>query len=554
MISKIYRFILVALLMITISLCWVPSPSFSVNGEIDIFTQKSPYNGRGLNVPSDAFGPDEEVIVYASVFRKGRPVKEVLVTFKVNRPLNGVPDTIIQVSAKTNNSGIASINFRIPNQENVFGVWKVFGNVELEGMIIQDSLEFKAGWIVELLAVRTLDENLSSNTIFGLGGYVGIEITLRNIAMVTKEATICVNVFDELNTPINFLRIENFEVPPNEQIVRLYGKIYLPTSAYIGNATLRTSISNPYNNESYSPDVITPFFMYPSKQIYPHFHDVSTFIELSSSSYKIGQKLVAELHVQNEGTEPETFEVNLAFDSVVVQTIPFGTLSPYSQQKLTLEFDTSNLEEGVYRLSSNIPALENEADLTDNTFVLNVTLFKETVTTPSIHDIAITNVVPSATQVYKGETVEICVIVRNNGTETEHFNVTLFYNSTIMTVLLVDNLPPNRSVTLTYIWNTSSIDVGTYQLKAEASPIDEENLKNNVFIDGTIKIIQPQPQKYRPPWPLWLLLLIIGLLALLGLIAIAIALYRRRQKKKLEKAFYSGWHAWFYNYDLRRKQ
>ena len=137
-----------------------------INGEIDIFTQKSPYNGRGLNVPSDAFGPDEEVIVYASVFRKGRPVKEVLVTFKVNRPLNGVPDTIIQVSAKTNNSGIASINFRIPNQENVFGVWKVFGNVELEGMIIQDSLEFKAGWIVELLAVRTLDENLSSNTLF----------------------------------------------------------------------------------------------------------------------------------------------------------------------------------------------------------------------------------------------------------------------------------------------------------------------------------------------------------------------------------------------------
>ena len=48
---------------------------------VDAYTQKAPYNGVGINQPSDPFSPNEKVIIYAKVIYNGEPRANQLVTF-----------------------------------------------------------------------------------------------------------------------------------------------------------------------------------------------------------------------------------------------------------------------------------------------------------------------------------------------------------------------------------------------------------------------------------------------------------------------------------------
>ena len=50
---------------------------------VDAYTQKAPYNGIGINQPSDPFSPNEKVIVYAKVTYNGWPRINQSVTFYV---------------------------------------------------------------------------------------------------------------------------------------------------------------------------------------------------------------------------------------------------------------------------------------------------------------------------------------------------------------------------------------------------------------------------------------------------------------------------------------
>jgi len=656
-----------SLIIVFILLFWlIPPLRAGVTGSIDIFTQRTPYSGEGLNAPSDAFAPNQKVIIYALVLYNAQPVKNTLVNFVVEGPPNKASNVTIQISSETNESGIAQISFRIPSNETVaFGIWKASGSTELKGVILRDYLEFKVGWIIELLNVKTLDENLTYCDTFGIGGYMGVEVTLKNIAMTPKNFTLCLNVFDELMYPVSFVRIENLIASPNEKIMHLFIKIFLPEFMLIGSAFINVSAYTPSTEGEipYSPGVSANFSVVPFGQIYPKFHDVSVFITLSETTLRIGQKLIAEIYVQNEGTETENFEICLSLNSVITENRTIENLSSYSQKRMVIEWDTSELNEGIYSLIANITPLEDEADLTDNIYKVNVELSPEKPPQPiPIHDIAVIDVTPLTTQVYQGEALDVYVTVKNNGTEVESFNITLYCDSDVIGVLPINDLGAGEFLDLTFVWDTTGVAVGEYTLKAVASVIEGEiNIKNNEFIDGVVEIIavpvgyvhdiavvevEASPrivkkgdithivvtvvnegnfsesfdltvfydgkavgtsrvslleagqkrlfsfswntsdvavgvytikaevshvageedladnvfvdgkvevvavEEYRPPWPLWLLLFVIGLLALLGLTVLGIILYRRRRLKKFRRAFFTGWNAWFYRYDL----
>jgi len=96
------------------------------------------------------------------------------------------------------------------------------------------------------------------------------------------------------------------------------------------------------------------------------------------------------------------------------------------------------------------------------------------------HDIAVTNVNPSSTQVVVGESVNITVEVENKGTETETFNVTVYYDTTKISAETVTNLAAGATKTLNFTWNTHGVAVGNYDIKAVAEPVtDETNFANN---------------------------------------------------------------------------
>jgi len=102
------------------------------------------------------------------------------------------------------------------------------------------------------------------------------------------------------------------------------------------------------------------------------------------------------------------------------------------------------------------------------------------------HDIAVANVTSSETEVYAGQIVNITVVVRNEGTETETFNVTAYYGNNVIGTQTVTDLPSGENITLTFIWNTTGVQPSiNYTIKAEASVVPGEvDTSDNTYSDG----------------------------------------------------------------------
>jgi hypothetical protein len=89
-------------------------------------------------------------------------------------------------------------------------------------------------------------------------------------------------------------------------------------------------------------------------------------------------------------------------------------------------------------------------------------------------------------------------------------------------------------------WELDNVDVGS------ANPYTVTMNKNH-----TLKAVFSHAPSawFVPEWFCWLLLILLILIILL----LIVWLYRRRRRKKAEEAFYTGWTAWYYCYDLRSK-
>src|SRR4030042_1237979 len=175
----------VTLAIMTVLLIAIPNIknaySASSGATIDLFTHKEPYSGRGQNVQSDAFGPEESVLLHALVTYDNTPVQSLPVAFRIVLPSNAS----FILSTLTNASGIATTSLTIlmlpigVNESDIFGKWSISANALVNNTLIQDTLTFNVDWIVKLLSVRTIDNGLNHRTSFGRGGDVGLEVTLR---------------------------------------------------------------------------------------------------------------------------------------------------------------------------------------------------------------------------------------------------------------------------------------------------------------------------------------------------------------------------------------
>lgn len=139
------------------------------------------------------------------------------------------------------------------------------------------------------------------------------------------------------------------------------------------------------------------------------------------------------------------------------------------------------------------------------------------------HDVAITNVVPSAEQVTVGETLTIDVTVSNRGTEQEDVSVTAYYGTTAIDTKQVTDLNPGDDENLVFSWDTTGVAAGNYQIKAVAQAVaGEENLLNNEFIDGTIAVTGSTDSI---PWTL----IIAGVVVAVVVVVVALFFLRRRR-------------------------
>ena len=143
-----------------------------------------------------------------------------------------------------------------------------------------------------------------------------------------------------------------------------------------------------------------------------------------------------------------------------------------------------------------------------------------------LHDVAVISVIPSATEVYAFDIVDITVVVRNDGDETETFDVSAYYDSVLIGTAPVTLLAPHTEKNLTFAWSTLRVPEGNYTISAVASTVPEEtDIEDNTYIDGTVTVKPPGPSLLTKI-PLWLILLIVALI----FVIIAALLLRKKKK------------------------
>ena len=107
-----------------------------------------------------------------------------------------------------------------------------------------------------------------------------------------------------------------------------------------------------------------------------------------------------------------------------------------------------------------------------------------------IHDVAVLHVETNTSWAYRGDLINITVVVANEGNIVEKFNLTLYYNDNEIHIFTDIYLSASETITLTFIWNTSTVIPGNYSIRAIASIVEmEEDVEDNTFTDGAVSIV-----------------------------------------------------------------
>ena len=508
---------------------------------IDVFTQKAPFDGKGSNESSDMFGPQETVVLYAMVLVGNVPASGKLVTFEISGPTDMPHYTIFYLEAETNASGVAGTMFtlQIINQTDVFGTWTVIASVDVKGTTYSDLLTFKVGWIIELISIRTLNENVSDTEFFGKRGYVGVEIALRNNAWVEKNASIEVTILDIGQVPIDVVKIGNFTVPPNAKTWYIYTRLYIGSFALPGNATVIAVALND-NGTAYCPEISKTFSITIQNPIYPDFVDSSIYLGFLPKSVTPGQLLTIPVVARNEGTITlSNLNASLYVNSSLLDSELVDSLGSYACRAFYVAWNTTGLRDGNYTITANVQTFPNEADLSDNSYTTSVEL-KTPVSCPTfIHDIQVANVTCSKHEVYQGETVDIEVTVRNTGDFTESTSVGAYYNSTLIQEENATKLAPATERILLFRWDTTNTPEGIYLISATANAVEgQTDLEHLTYYDGSVTIISRAPTPAFVPL-YWgeLLIAFIGMAILTGLVVLILLIYHlKKRKRKVARA------------------
>ena len=356
---------------------WVVYASSS-SRVIDLYTQKEPHNGRGLNQPSDAFAPQDKVFLYAEAMYNEDPVENRLVAFEIYGPVNPVFNVTLSRTGTTNASGIASVSFRLPwpseDAETVtFGVWIVYAVVEIAGESVQDTLTFRVGWIVDIVSLVTVDVDLQPQTRFSRETCVGVELGLRNIAMLPRRATLTIATYDSLNVPIGDIAFDDFELEPGDTYFYFHCVLPIPEWAELGEATVKAmAYTAPLadGGVAYCPEMDTVFLI--------TWCDVAVVsVVPSATAVDVGDLVIVTVRAVNEGFEMESFDLGVYCNEILVGELQVVDVAPSEEREFAFVWNTSGLVAGDYTVSANASVVLGEIDVDDNLLVDGIIMVGE---------------------------------------------------------------------------------------------------------------------------------------------------------------------------------
>lgn len=345
----------------------------SVNAQtgvaIDLYTDQAPFDGKGENQSADAYEPQELVVLYALATYNDAPVAGKLVAFQINGPMNQFQNITVVGSGTTDENGIAEFSFRLPwpsqtPEKAIFGQWIALATVEIAERVVVDTLTFRVGWILSIIEIVTLNTELSPQSIFAPQDPIVFNLTVQNTARTEKSAIIRVEVKDSDQNPIIYIQMESRVFQPGDSNVKATSQI--PSSAKTGLANVSAApFTAPpdQGGKLYSPAIYTTF-MISGGGI-----DIAiTSVALSSTQVLSGEIVNIHVTVLNEGSQFETFDVSVYYNSTWIATGQVIQLAPSTQKTIEFIWNTSSVSNGIYQISASAP-LAGDSTPSDNTFV-----------------------------------------------------------------------------------------------------------------------------------------------------------------------------------------
>ena len=318
--------------------------------EVDIFTNKKPYDGKGFNQTSDAFSPYEKITIYTSVTYSKLPLQDILVSINIRGPPNEIENITFSTVVKTNETGLVTFEFSIPwpyisPEKTIFGLWTVSAFANFKNDTAEDFLYFEVGWIVDITTLETIDNEGNPCDEFAITGDIGLRLTLKSISKTYQNVSVCIGLQD-VKGNLKCEYIKNLEIQPNEEPVQLFYKIGIPTKYFVpGDAVVYSFI---YKNDSAILPVcprknVSISIVYPGTPLYIEFHDISVTRITSKSTIQSGETVKVRVTVRNEATETETFNLTLYYNSTIIGVKTVENLTPYEQEVVEFSWNTSGL-------------------------------------------------------------------------------------------------------------------------------------------------------------------------------------------------------------------
>jgi hypothetical protein len=207
-------------------------------------------SGVGPGVPGRPYSPQALVHLEAYVIYNGAPVQEQIVTFEVHvltpSPLIGPANmTILIVTAMTNATGYADIQFRIPNlcaefggPQGLMGKWWVYVDVAMCQIKYSDYMFFDMGYIL------TLSNMVPITNLVKVCQYINFTVSVTNIDWASAgnvPAYVVLVIYDNNEVPIGYDMVkmsfpgETTFCQPVTTTIQM--ALHIPKYAFVGQST-----------------------------------------------------------------------------------------------------------------------------------------------------------------------------------------------------------------------------------------------------------------------------------------------------------------------------
>jgi len=215
---------------------------------IDVFTQRGgegtgfdPVTGEPWPHPtgwSDAFAPQEEVIVFAKVTYNDDPVQNKPVAFEVKDETGGA---VVYRVAFTNSEGIANITFRLiwecdKTFADNYEVWTIYASVSVSEEKVDDICKFRYGWLVQIEGIDVVPGTVHKCE------WVTITVYLKNIAIKDITVFLTVVLYDDCGVPIGLDTVADLTVPGEVLYWDPELTIHIPKWAFLGTGTIYVNV------------------------------------------------------------------------------------------------------------------------------------------------------------------------------------------------------------------------------------------------------------------------------------------------------------------------